>query len=102
MITISQSQLEKVEYIISQSSQGNHLLFDLEVVRRAFAAKSAPMNAKESEEIEKHIEKLMGIEALRSQRSYLEQLPEKVLFRVVKTYFNIVENTVFESSTVRH
>ena len=31
MITVSQEQLDTVEYLISQSAQGNHILFDLDL-----------------------------------------------------------------------
>ncbi len=102
MITVSQDQLTTVEYLIAQSTQGNHVLFGLDLVRRVFSGPSLPMSEEEAYEVEHHIEKLIALEGLEKQKAYVEQLPEEVLYRVIKTYFNIVENSLFESSRERH
>ena len=102
MITVSQDQLATVEYLIQQSSQGNHILFDLDVVRKVFSLQTRPMTETEAKEVESHIEKLICIEGFEKQKAYLEKLPEIVLYRVIKIYFNIVENSLFESNQVRH
>jgi hypothetical protein len=102
MITVSQDQLDTVEYLIAQSAQGNHILFDLDLVRRVFTNKSPPMNESESYAVEHHIEKLISLEGFDKQKAYVDQLPEEILYRVIKTYFNIVENSMFESVKARH
>ena len=102
MITISQSQLITVEYLIQQSTQGNHILFDVDTVRKVFTHSSEPMSENEVREVESHIEKLISLETFEKQKSYIEQFSEEVLYRVIKTYFNIVENNMFETSLVRH
>jgi hypothetical protein len=102
MITVSQEQLATVEYLIQQSAQGNHILFDLDVVRKVFSNQTRPMSESEAGEVEHHIEKLICLDGYDQQKAYLEKLPEIVLYRVVKTYFNIVENSLFESSRIRH
>jgi hypothetical protein len=102
MITVSQEQLTTVEYLIQQSAQGNHILFDIDVVRRVFTHQTQPMSETEAREIEGHIEKLISLEGFERQKTYLSGLPETVLYRVVKIYFNIVENNLFETSRIRH
>jgi hypothetical protein len=102
MITVSPEQLNTVEYLIEQSSQGNHVLFDLEMVRRVFENPPKPMTEQEAAEIEGHIEKLISLEGYERQKAYLSKLPETALLRVIKIYFNIVENNLFENSRVRH
>ncbi len=102
MITINQNQLNTVEYLIQQSAQGNHVLFDLELVRKVFSIKTPPMSETEAREVESHIEKLITLETFEKQKAYVEALPEEILYRVIKTYFNIVENDMFEKSQVRH
>ena len=102
MITVSQEQLDTVEYLIQQSAQGNHILFDLDTVRHVFTLPVQAMNEAEGYEVEHHIEKLITLEGFEKQKAYIEQLPEETLFRVIKTYFNIVENSLFESSKTRH
>jgi hypothetical protein len=102
MITVSQEQLTTVEYLIKQSAQGNHILFDIDVVRKVFSNQTKPMSEEEAREIEGHIEKLISLEGYERQKAYLSRLPETVLYRVVKIYFNIVENNLFETSRIRH
>jgi hypothetical protein len=102
MITVSQAQLDTVEYLIKQSAQGNHILFDLDLVRRVFTHPTCPMNESDAYEVEHHIEKLIALEGFDNQKAYVDHLPEEILHRVIKTYFNIVENSMFESSKERH
>ena len=102
MITVSKDQLDTVEYLLQQSAQGNHVLFDVDIVRNVFTLPARPMSEAEAYEVEHHIEKLISTDGIAKQRAYLEKLPEDLLFRVVKTYFNIVENNLFENLTVRH
>lgn len=102
MITVSKNQLEKVEYLLSQAAQGNHILFDQKTVRRVFATPAKAMTDAEKYEVEHLIEKVISMDAIDQQRAYLDKLPEETLFRVVKTYFNIVENNLFEATPLRH
>jgi hypothetical protein len=102
MITINQNQLDTVEYLIQQSAQGNHILFDLDLVRKVFSIKTDPMSEAQAREVESHIETLITLDTFEKQKAYVEALPEEVLYRVIKTYFNIVENNMFEKSPVRH
>lgn len=102
MITVSETQLATVEYLIKQSAQGNHVLFDLDLVRQVFAKEAKAMSADECYEVEHHIEKLISLEGFDQQKAYIEKLPEEILYRVIKTYFNIVENSLFESVDTRH
>lgn len=111
MIYVNQKQLDQVEYLIEQSSRGHHVLFDTDVIRRVF--KNGPVivaeaeneiedgededeDAGEATESEKHIENLILQPTLVSKKAYLENLSPEVFERVVKTYFAIVENNIFE------
>ena len=102
MITVSKEQLSTVEYILEQSTLGNHVLFAPQSVSLAFQASKKPMTEAEAYEVEHYIEKIISFETLEQQKAFIDQLPQAVLFRVIKTYFNIVENNLFESSDLRH
>ena len=99
MIQISEDQLKTVEYLIAQSIQGNHVLFDPDVLRRVFAAQSSafPLEEQEAQAVEPHIEKIMALPTLAQKRAYFEKLDRKTQEKVVRTYFNIVENNLYES-----
>lgn len=106
MIQISKRQLEQVEYLIAQSIQGNHILFDTETLRQVFwqghftAAENPSLE--ESYSVEHHIERLILQPTLAQKRAYLEQLDQATFEQVVKTYFNIVENNLYENPEKRH
>ena len=107
MIYISEDQLGQVEYLIGQSIQGNHVLFDTDTVRRVFkkaGPECTPLKAGDTEAygVEHHIEKLMVMPGLHEKRAYLDQLDSATFDLVVRTYFNIVENNLFESAEVKH
>jgi hypothetical protein len=99
LIYVSEDQLKQVEYIIGQSVRGHHVLFDNETVRKAFLQRDPESVSKD---IEKHIEELITQPTLLQKRAYLEKLPLKVRNRVVKMYFNIIENNIFESMETVH
>lgn len=106
MIYVSQDQLDQVEYLIRQSIQGNHVLFDTETVRKVFSPSAGRARSGVSEEdaysVEHHIERLIVQPTLAQKRAYLEKLDRDTFEKVVRTYFNIVENNLFEKAEVRH
>lgn len=100
MIYVNQKQLDQVEYLIEQSTRGHHILFDIESIRCAFrTVRSAVKSKKTAKAVspEKHIENLILQPTLISKRAYLESLSRETYDRVVRTYFSIVENNIFES-----
>jgi hypothetical protein len=103
VIYVSKDQLEQVEYLISQSIQGNHVLFDPAMVRKIFESTGEKSFAdSDAYSVEHHIERLIEEPSLEAKKAYLESLDHETLERVVRTYFNIVENNLFENDEVRH
>ena len=104
MIYVNQKQLDQVEYLIEQSCRGHHVLFDADIIRAAFGAgmmgaeDEASLDGEEkTDATEKHIENLILQPSLVSKRAYLENLSIETRDRVVRTYFSIVENNLFEA-----
>ena len=107
MIYVSEKELDQVEYLISQSTLGNHVLFDLDTVRAVFRVcdstlTQAGVTEDEAYGVEPHIEKLLELPTLQQKKAYLEQLDQRTYETVVRTYFNIVENNIYENETSRH
>ncbi|MBC7690509.1 MAG: hypothetical protein H7222_01960 [Methylotenera sp.] len=102
MIYISEDQLNQVEYLIDQSRQGNHVLFDAETIKRVFNAipRVHFPNEEQCYTVEHHIERLIEKPSLMQKRAYLEQLDTDTFDLVVRTYFNIVENKMHETQTL--
>lgn len=106
MIYVSDDRARQVEYLIQQSAQGNHVLFDAETLRRIFRRNGAPDEASFSAEdayaVEHHVEKLISEPSLEIKRAYLEALPPATFEQVVRTYFSIIENCIYENAKEMH
>ena len=102
MIYVSEDQLNQVEYLIDQSVQGNHVLFDPQLVRSVFKDYGSEIDEQEAYEVEHHIEKLIDTKTLDEKKAYIDQLDSATLSLVVRTYFNIIENNIYENLEVTH
>ena len=102
MISVTQEQLEKVQYLIGQSAIGNHILFEPEAVRKAFSLPPEPIQSEKSKLIGKQIETLIGLETLEKQKAFLDRLDDATLHLIIRTYFNIVENNLYENGSEKH
>jgi len=109
MIYVSKTQLKQVEYLIHQSMQGNHVLFDTETVSRIFrrdhdfaGLDHSEFTEEDAYAVEHHLERMMLEPSFEKKRAYLDNLDRRTYELVVRTYFNIVENNLFESHEVRH
>lgn len=105
LIHVTKPQLTQVEYLLDQSAQGNHVLFDADDLRRVFrrgSAKAFVLSEEEAYEVEPHLERLIQEPSLERKRAYLEALDRGTFERVVRTYFSIVENNIYENLEVPH
>ena len=98
-----QDQLDQVEYLITQSIQGNHVLFDSKQIKKVLTGtQNHGFNDEEAYSVEHHIETVLAKPTLGEKRAYLEKLDDETLDRVIRTYFNIIENNVLENLKERH
>jgi hypothetical protein len=106
LIYVSKNQLKQVEYLIGQSIQGNHILFELESLRKIFWQEnvllSPALTTEDAYSVEHHIERLILQPTLAEKRAYLAGLDEETYSRVVRTYFNIVENSLCDNLEAVH
>lgn len=102
MIYINKDQMKQVEYILEQSRIGNHVLFDLTDIREVFETECQdPLSESEMYGVEQHIERLISLPTLAQKKAFLERLDCRTFRLIVKTYFNIVENS-FEGRAETH
>jgi hypothetical protein len=106
VIHVDQSHVDQVEYLLGQAARGNHVLFEPETVRKAFRSgpghMPSPMNEEQAYAVEPHIEKLLALPTLEQKRAYVDRLDSQTLESVVRVYFNIVENSLYDSTPERH
>lgn len=103
MIYVTKKQLNTVEYLIQQSIYGHHVLFDPDALRKVFS-KYAPQDTQveSASDPQPHIEQLITLPTLLQKRAYLEKLDAPTFEAVVRGYFNIVENNLYQMGEVLH
>ncbi len=103
MIYVNQDQLDQVKYLLEQSAQGNHLLFNESTLRRIAGREG--QNEKRNERVEKAeqlLEQMILRPSISSKRAFLEELEPEVYDDVARVFFNIVQNTLHEKQGFSH
>lgn len=105
MVYIDKNQLNEVEYLFNQSAQGLHLLFDNENIRRVLSSPTEDMDFFSFENVQK-IQKILSDfiakSSLQSKMEFLENLDQDTYDLLLRTYFNIVENSIYEKGPEKH
>ncbi len=102
---ISPDKLEQIEYLLSQSTQGIHLLFDNNSIAKIL---SNPTENIDFFTVD-NIKKVQGIlkdfierKSLSEKQKFLKNLDVDTYELLVRTYFNIVDNAVLEATEHKH
>lgn len=102
MIYVSEDQLDQVQYLLGQSTQGNHILFDNDTIRRI--APWLAVEAVSEEEIsrvenaERLLEQLILCPSIDAKLDFLSVLDRPTRDEVALVYLKIVENAAAEES----
>ncbi|HEX4925647.1 MAG TPA: hypothetical protein VFV50_16245, partial [Bdellovibrionales bacterium] len=104
-IYIDKSQLEQMEYLLAQSAQGFHLLFESGDVKRILSLPTESMDFFTFENLNR-IQQILGDflkkKSFMEKKLFLEKLDTESYELLVRSYFNIVDNAVMESTKLRH
>jgi hypothetical protein len=103
VIYVNQEQLDQVKYLLEQSAQGNHLLFDERTLRRVAWRIGQPEARNEMvEKAEGLLEQMILRPSIASKKAFLESLDPEVYDEVARVFFNIVQNTAQEKQGFSH
>ena len=105
MVYIDKEQLKQVEYLFNQSAQGLHLLFDNANIRRVLSQPTEDMDFftfENVDRIQKLLSDFIAKETLQQKLEFLEKLDQETYDLLLRTYFNIVENSIFEQGKQKH
>lgn len=100
MVHIDDSQVEEIKYIISQSMNGLHVLFDNETIKRFLNGSDNDdevFDEKRSRETEKLVERFMSTPTIAGKKVLFQSLNDSEKTLLIKTYFSIVENNILNS-----
>lgn len=113
MITVTGKQVREIEYLIDQSIQGHHVLFDAGTIRKVLqwqtglnavtrSENPSPEAAEQFRHSEQMLEHMLALPTLAQKRAFLENLDHEDFEGVVRLWFNVVENSLFRSTGERH
>jgi hypothetical protein len=100
-----EGKLEQIEYLLYQSTQGIHFMFDhaeaAKVLREA-TDDSEFYSFSNSERVQEMLSTFIERPTLEEKRLYLETLKEPEYKLLVRAYFHLVENTILANTSIRH
>jgi len=105
MVYLDKDQFKQVEYLFNQSAQGVHVLFDNADIRRVLSRPTEDVDFFTFENVEKIqnlLFKFVSQSSLEEKKAFLEKLDPETYDLLLRTYFNIVENSIFEKAGFKH
>ncbi len=101
-ISLSQPQTVQIEYLLTQSIQGNHVLFQDHWIRDAFRGPVAKLTSLQIKRTHTHLNDFISLETIEQKMIYIEQLEIKDRNSFIRAYFNMVENNLHEKVSGYH
>ncbi len=97
-------QLDQIEYLIQQSTQGLHFIFDHSDVASVLKLDQvgAPLDIKLMDKVQGLLTGLLGKPTMTEKRSFIERLPRTDYELLLKAYFQLVDKTILANSALRH
>lgn len=105
VMPIEEKSLESIEYLLAQSAQGVHLLFDNPSIAKVLSQPTEQIdffNFDNITKIQDLFSKLIDKKSLVEKQIFLEKLDRESFEILLRTYFHIVENTILASSDFKH
>lgn len=99
-----EGQVDQIEYLLQQSTQGLHFIFDHHDVARVLRKdeEGAPLDIKLMDKVQGLLTGLLGKQTIVEKRSYLDSLIRDDYELLVKAYFQLVDKTILANSQLRH
>lgn len=97
--------LEQIEYLLFQSTQGIHFIFDNADIAKVLGKPTEDKSFFTEENMKKVqglLTSFLDCQSLQAKRSYLERLPVTEFELLIRAYFQLVDNTILANSNIRH
>jgi len=105
MIQIEKHQLEQIEYLLDQSAQGIHFLFDSPSIRKILKNPTENLDfftLENRNRIQALLSQFLEKKTFSDKARYLEKLDPETYELLLRSYFNIVDNSVFQATKLKH
>lgn len=105
-LQLDENRLLQMEYLLEQSRHGLHLLFDRDCIARVFSEDKTEDNSLFKVEnlarIQNLLAEFMEKSTLKKKRAFISTLDQHDHDLLVRTYFNIIENSITSTSNMKH
>lgn len=101
----SEQQVDQIEYLLYQSTQGIHFIFDHSEVAKVLRSKAPdeePLTLGHMEKVQSLLSSLLDRQTMNEKKSYLESLSGEDYELLVRAYFQLVDKAILAHSTLRH
>ena len=104
---IDPSQMEQVEYLLNQSARGNHILFDPDDIKKALSSEQSlekmkgdyldAFDLKTLQKMRDLLDLLMRQPTVSEKRHFILSLSSDSKELLIKAYFHILDNSLFQN-----
>jgi hypothetical protein len=97
--------LEQIEYLLYQSTQGIHFIFDHSEVARILKGSELTgegLAADKKEKVQTLLASLLDRPSMSEKKSYLDSLSKDEYELLLRAYFQLVDKTILAHSNLRH
>lgn len=104
-LKINDSHLDQIEHLLAQSMNGIHLLFDNETIARVLKTPTEQMelfHMRNLDKIQDLFTEFLRRGTLAEKQIYLASLDPESFEMLLRTYFHIVDNSIFSNDEDRH
>lgn len=102
---IEEKSLQQMEALLHHSTRGVHILFDNETIARILQApadQQLPLDTEKIKQVQDIITKLITKRSYTEKLAYLRELDTPSMEMLIRTYFQIVENTIRANTNQYH
>ncbi len=99
------SSLTQIEYLLHQSTQGIHFVFDNAEIIRVLSKQTDDQDFFTFDnmgKVQEMLTKFLERPTISEKRSFLERLNAEEHELLIRAYFHLVENTILAHSDLRH
>jgi hypothetical protein len=90
--------MSPLEYVIQLGAHGNHVLFENERIREAFAKKEeelADLGSEHVLQVRQAIRDVLAIPEFEGKKQYISALPQDIQHVLIFLYFQMIEKSIY-------
>jgi len=101
----SDTSLKQIEYLLHQSTQGLHFVFDHAEIARVLSQPTddqAFFTFDNRDKVQEMLTQFLERPTIVEKRSFLERLKQEEFDLLIRAYFHLVDNTILANSDLKH